>query len=251
MCTCMRTQEAEWQPTTIYILWRSRHETTHIMTPEREAAQSETQATTQIAQHTRIRRSRIAAPVQGVTLRTSPCGARPDDALARMRALYHFPKGLVIAQRIEIVLIQSTLAAIIEAIVRRCLTKVALDRRDPLFHQAFNLRLIPRNSLWIREVENGILVRHAACGIHHVQAFLDNLWEETVLRREVRQLPQTGVETVFRELLQHAYRILETILRKLIVALPIDTKPSRIEVDDVRRNLMCSELLGDVETFLL
>ena len=156
------------------------------MAPERETAQSETQTATQISQHTGIGGSCITTPMQSVTLRTSPCGACPDDALARMRALYGFPQGFIVAQGIEVMLIQSSLATMVEAIIGRCLTKVALDGRDTLLHQALYLRLIPCYGGRIREVEDGILVRHTSCSIHHMQAFLDDLGEEAVLWCEVR-----------------------------------------------------------------
>ena len=255
MGTCMTRQEAEGQPTTVDILGRGRHEATHIMAPEGETTQSKAQSTTQVTQQTRIRRSRITTPVEGIPLRASPSRTRPDDAVTRILALYSLPKRLVVAQRIEVVLIESALAAMIETIVRCCLAEVALDGRDTLFQQACNLRLIPTDGLRIREVEHGVLVWHTASGIRHVQTFLDDLWEETVLRRKVRQLPQTGVETVLCQLLQHFHqhfhRILEAILGKLIVTLPIDAKPARIEVYHVRRYLVGPQLTGNLESFLL
>ena len=103
--------------------------------------------------------------------------------------LHYFPQGFVVAQRIEVVLIQPTLAAMIEAVIGRSLTKVTLDGRNALLHQPLNLRLVPTDGLRIREVEDGIFYGHAASGIHHVQTLFDNLWEEAVLGREVRQLP--------------------------------------------------------------
>ena len=229
----MARKESEGQPATIDILWRGCHEATHIMTPKRKTAESEAQASTQVAQHTDIIRSRITAPMQGVTLGTSPGTSRPDDALARMILLHHFPKGFVITQRIEVVLIESALAAMVETIIGRCLTEVTLDGRDTLLHQTLDLRLVPTDGLRIREVEDGILNGHTTSGIHHMQTLFDNLREEAVLRREVRQLPQTSMEAVLRQLLQHADGILKTVLRKLIVALPVYAKPTRIKVDHV------------------
>ena len=217
MGTRVRAKEAERQPTAIDVLWRCGDETTHIMTPEREAAESEGESASQIAHHTCIRGSGITAPVKGITLRASPGRTCPDDTLARMITLYNLPKGFVIAQGIEIMLIESALTAMVETIVRCCLTKVALDGRDTLFHQSLDLLLVPADSLRIREVEHGILNRHATCGIHHMHAFCDDLGEEAVLRGEVWQLPQTGVEAVLCKLFEHLHGILEAILGKLIV----------------------------------
>ena len=189
-------QESEGQPTTVDILRRGRHETTHIVTPEREATQSETQTTTQVTQHTDIVRSRIATPVEGIALGTSPGRTCPDDALAGILLLDSLPEGLIIAQGIEVVLIETTLATVVEAIVGCCLTEITLDGRDTLFQQTRDLLLIPADGLGVREVEHGILIRHTTRGVRHVQTLLDDLGEETVFRGEIRQLPQTGVETV-------------------------------------------------------
>ena len=148
-------------------------------------------------------------------------------------------------------LIESALATVVEAVVGGSLAEVALDGRDALLQQACDLVLIPADGLGVREVEHGILVGHATRGVRHVQPPLDDLWEEAVLRSEVGQLPQTGVETVFRELLQHLHGILETVFRKLVVTLPVDTEPARVEVNNVRGNPMCSQLTGDLQSLLL
>ena len=84
-----------------------------------------------------------------------------------------------------------------------------------------------------------------------MKTFLDDLREESVLGSEIRQLPQTGVETVFRELLQHLHGIFEAVLSKLIVTLPVDTEPSRIEVNHVGRYLVSPQLTGDLQSLLL
>ena len=189
--------------------------------------------------------------MEGITLGTSPGGACPDDTLTRIIPLHFLPKGLVITQRIEVVLVETTFATMIETVVRRSFTKVALDGGDTLLQQTSNLRLIPADSCRIREVEDRILYRHTTRGVHYVHALLDNLRKETVLRGEVRQLPQTGVEAILSQLLKHLHRILETILRKLIVALPIDTKPACIEVDHVTGDLVSPQLLGNLKSLFL
>ena len=97
MCSGVRAEEAEGQPTAIDVLWRSGDETAHVVTPEREAAESEGESASQITHHTSIRGGSISAPVKGITLRASPGRTCPDDALARMITFYDLPKGFVIA----------------------------------------------------------------------------------------------------------------------------------------------------------
>ena len=144
-----------------------------------------------------------------------------------------FEEGFVVTQRIEIVLIKPPATVMIEAVIRGGFAKVALDGRDALLQESENLLLIPLNGLRIGEVEHGIFVGHATIGIANVHIAVYYLLEEAVLGGEVRQLPQTGVEAVFLQLLQHTHGIFETVLCKLVVALPVYTKPTRIEVDDV------------------
>ena len=189
--------------------------------------------------------------MQGVALTACPCRTGPDDSLARMVALYYFPQSLVVAQRVEVVFVHSALAAIVETIVRRSLAKVAFYCRYTLLHQSLYFLLIPVNSFWVREVEYCILHRHSTCGILYVQSLLDNLVEESVLRCEVWQLPQAGVETVLCQLFQHLYRILESVFGKLVVALPIGTKPACVKVYHVGRYAVCSQLAGYLQSFLL
>ena len=168
-----------------------------------------------------------------------------------MRAFHLFPQGFVVAQGIEVVLVESATSVMIETVVGCSLTKVALDGGNTLAHESLNLLLIPLNGLRIGEVEDGILVGHATTGIAHMQVAVDNLAEEAVLGRKVRQLPQTGVKAVLGELLQHTHRVREAVLGKLVVTLPVDTKPARIEVDDVSRYLVLAQLTGNVESLLL
>ena len=46
------------------------------------------------------------------------------------------------------------------------------------------------------------------------------------------------MEAILLQTLQHAHWVLEAILGKLVVALPINAKPSGIEVDDISRYLV-------------
>ena len=84
--------------------------------------------------------------------------------------------------------------------------------RNPLLEQSEDLLLVPLNGFGIREIENRILYRHSTCSIHYMETFLDDLWEEAVLGSEIRQLPQTSMETVFCQLLQHLHWVLEAVL---------------------------------------
>jgi hypothetical protein len=65
--------------------------------------------------------------MEGITLRTSPCTASPDDTLAWMRALYLLPKGFVVTNGIKVMFIESATSVMVETIVRGCFAEVALD----------------------------------------------------------------------------------------------------------------------------
>ena len=147
--------------------------------------------------------------------------------------------------------VESAPPVMIEAVVGSSLAEVALDGRHALLQQSQYLLLVPADRLRIGKVEHGILVGHAAVGILHMHATLYDFLEEAVLGREIRQLPQTGVEAVLLQLLQHADGILEAVLGKLVVTLPVDTEPSCIEMDDVRGDAILAQLLGNVQSLLL
>ena len=59
------------------------------------------------------------------------------------------------------------------------------------------------------------------------------------------------MESHLIHLLEHLHGILETILRELVVTLPIHVKPSRIEVYHVRRDIVLAQLISDFHSFLL
>ena len=84
-----------------------------------------------------------------------------------------------------------------------------------------------------------------------MQSLFHYFREETVLRCEVRQLPQTSVEPVLSQLLQHSLGVFKTVFGKLIVTLPINTEPACVEMNDIRRNLMGTKLAGNFQAFFL
>ena len=75
--------------------------------------------------------------------------------------------------------------------------------------------------------------------------------EIAILGGEIRQLPETSTEAHFVHLFQHTDGVFETVLGKLIVALPIDIEPPGIEMDDIRRDAVLTEFVGNVESFFL
>ena len=246
----MTAQETEWQPAAINIFGRSGNETAHVMAPEREAAESKGKTAPKVTKHTNVGSGSITSPMEGIALRACPRGTCPNDGF---RAILGnaFEESLVIAQRIEIVLIEAALATGIDTIEGSCLTKVALDDIHTLADQTAYLGLIPINGLRITQVKDGILIRHTAIGVLYMHAFLHNFLEITVLRREIRQLPKTGMKAHLVHLFQHPHRILETVLGELIVTLPIHIKPSGIKVDDIRWDAVLTEFVGNIQTFLL
>ena len=186
-----------------------------------------------------------------ITLRTCPCRTSPDNALV-VGTVNSLVCRLVIANRIEVMLIETCTAVAVDTIIQRCaLAKVNLDDRNALLYQALKLLGVPFTGLRISEIENGILERQLPIRALHRHSILYKFVEIAVLRSEVRQLPQAGVETVSLEVFQHLNRVLEVLLRELIVALPVNLKPSCIEMDNIRRNLVITQLLRNATTFCL
>ena len=59
------------------------------------------------------------------------------------------------------------------------------------------------------------------------------------------------MESVLLQRLEHANRVFETVLGKLIITLPVYSKPSCIKVDDIRRNPIGSQLMSYFQSLLL
>ena len=148
-------------------------------------------------------------------------------------------------------LVETTTTTIIEAVVRSRLTKVALNSSDTESNEIGNLILIPFHGLGITQIQDSILVRQAACGILHRHTAINEFTEETVLGCKVWQLPQTSMETLTFQLVEHTFRVFETVFGKLIVTLPVNTKPSCIKMDNITWNLVLTELFSNLQTLFL
>ena len=161
------------------------------------------------------------------------------------------PKSHVISQGIKIVLIESRFSTRINAIERCCFAKVAFDGCHSLVYQTSNLVLVPLHGNRIGKVEHCILIRHSAHGVFNLHPAFYQFLEISILWCKIRKLPQTGMETVLFQRLQHGDWVGETVLGKFIVALPINPKPSRVEMDDIGGNAMRPKLFGNFQSFLL
>ena len=148
-------------------------------------------------------------------------------------------------------LIEACLTTCIKSIIRSCFTKVALDGTHSLLDEMSYLILIPGNRFRITQIKNSILIVQRTVPIPNRHTFIYQFLEIAVLWSEVRQLPETSMESILLQRLEHANRVLETILGKLIITLPVYSKPSSIKVDDIRRNLIGSQLMSYFQSLLL
>ena len=113
------------------------------------------------------------------------------------------------------------------------------------------MTLVPFHGLRVGEVQYGILGRKLTFGVLHSQAFLHQFPEQTVLRGEVWELPQTGVEAIGTEVFHELYRVLEVLGAELVVALPVNLEPAGIKVDDIAWEFVVPELFSHAASFLL
>ena len=148
-------------------------------------------------------------------------------------------------------LIQSGAPTVIYPVeVWSSLTEVHLYHCHTLLEQSLQLSLIPVHGLRIGEIEHCILIRQSAASILHRHIVLHEILEVTVLRGEVRQLPQTSMETVLLQVAQHLLRILE-VMAELVVTLPVGLKPSCVKVYYVTWYLIVTQTLCHVASLLL
>ncbi len=104
VCARVRGEHAQREPAAVEVARRAVDEAAHVVAPVGEAREAEREPAAQLGRHRRVGVLRVAAPVQRVALAPGPRAARPDDVLAR-RLARDVGDGLVVAQRIEVVLV--------------------------------------------------------------------------------------------------------------------------------------------------
>ena len=105
------------------------HESADVVAPVGEAGESERQTAAQRGGHGGIGVLGVAAPVERIALAAGPGAAGPDDVVAG-DLFGDIGHGLVVAQRIKIVLVPTGAARGIHAVERRVLAEIDLDRAD-------------------------------------------------------------------------------------------------------------------------
>src|SRR5574344_575351 len=135
-------------------------------------------------------------------------------------------------------LIEASFTTMIDAIVWCCFTEITFNDAHTLLDKASYFILIPLHCSRIGKIQHSIFIRHSAIGIFHIQAFIYDFIEISVLRYEIWQLPQTYVESVFLQCLQHTHRVRETCFIKLIITLPVGSEPACIKMYHISGYLM-------------
>ena len=202
------------------------------MAPETEAAQAQRQAAAQGRRHTDIGGGSIAAPVQRVALAAGPRAACPDDVLAADLAGYA-GHGLVVAQRVQVVLVETGAPVGVHAVERRGFPEIGLDRAHAHLEQAAEVPLVPFHGRGIREVQHRIFEGQVALAVLYVETLLDDLGEQPVLRNEIGQLPERDVDALLFQVGDHLGRVLEAGGGELVVAAPVVLEPAGVDVDHV------------------
>ena len=114
VAAAVRREHAERQPAAVEILVRLAHEAADVVAPEREAAKAERQPAAQRGGHADVGVLGVAAPVERIALAAGPRAARPDDVFAGDLA-GDVRDGFVVAQRIEVVLVEAGAAGGVDA----------------------------------------------------------------------------------------------------------------------------------------
>ena len=148
-------------------------------------------------------------------------------------------------------LIKPALTGSIDAIERSSFTEIDLDSTYPHLDQVGQFVLVPLNRIRIGEIQYNIFIRKFSFTILHIQVLFNQLAKETVLRREIRQLPQTSMEAFIYQIIQHQLRIGEAVRSKLVIALPVGFKPAGIKVNHIRGDLMLTQVFCYVVSVFL
>src|ERR671921_3036294 len=129
--------------------------------PERETTQAQRQSASEGAGQTAVSVLRITPPVQGVALGAGPRAARPHDALPG-NFLRDVGDGFVVAQGVEVVLVEGALSMEVQTRQGGRLAEVCYDGPHPHFEQLRQLLLVPVFGLWIAKIEDGVVYRRFA-----------------------------------------------------------------------------------------
>ena len=160
--------------------------------------------------------------------------------------------GLVVAQRIEIVLVEAGAARGVEAVGGRGFAEVHLDRADAQLQQAGDLVLIPRRR-WPDWRNPARRPRRAGCPWRRARRdsfstiSLNSVFFGTKYgscQSEMRK------PSFFRSAIIFC-GILEARLGELVVAAPVGLEPAGVEVDHVAGDLVLAQLGGDFADLLL
>ena len=138
----VRGENAHERPAVVELLRALAHEAAHIVAPVGKAACAERKPAPERAEHAHIVVLAVAAPVQGIALAARPRGASPDHALTA-RPHRRPIDGLIVAQRIEVVLRKAGGPRGIGAGQRRGLAEIRLDCGNAQLEQAAELFRIP------------------------------------------------------------------------------------------------------------
>ena len=113
-----------------------------------------------------------------------------------MQLLDDVGHGFVVAQRVEVVFVQSATAVGIDGIQRGTFAEVYFDGAYTHFNQIAELLLIPLYGFGVGEVQHHVLVRELSLAVAYVQTAFHQLGEELVFRSEVGELPEAGAEAL-------------------------------------------------------
>src|SRR6476646_3491497 len=130
-----------------------------------------------------------------IALAAGPRTSCPDDIFTS-GLLCDFSDGLVVAQRIKIVFVPTSLSRCVLTGKGGAFTKVHFDRADTHLQQVHQLLLIPLHSLRISDIKCCIFKRQLAALVFYRVAFINHLFPEMVLASEIGVLPQTHMEAL-------------------------------------------------------
>ena len=113
-----------------------------------------------------------------------------------MQLLDDVGHGFVVAQRVEVVFVQSATAVGIDGIQRGTFAEVYFDGAYTHFNQIAEFFLIPLHGFGVGEVQHHVLVGELPLTVAYVQTAFHQLGEELVFRSEVGELPEAGAEAL-------------------------------------------------------
>ena len=246
----VRVEDAPGRPADKEFVRGGSYESAHIVAPEGEPGEPETEPAPQGAQHVIKGAGAVTGPVNRVPLRARVSAACPQHRVPGFLSLNDLMGGLVVKERVGV--LELTARAAFELhVIQNVLPEVGLYGVHAHIQQPLQLFLVKQNALGPGEVDVVFLypqVEHLAPGKRPPGLCL--LFQRQGVRH-VGPLPYGYAKIGLVQLPDHALRVREAPPVEPPVTMPFLFEPARVQMDHIRGPALLADPAGNREHLFL